>query len=128
MVIFGQEPTAIKCENDFFQLIALICSLITHISVVNIPLILKQQEESIGKFREKIENLKFAEQKLEKCLDGVQMTLTICDSTCDSTRSSSEIFSPGADKAEMAGYYQRILWILYQIEEKLMQVLADNST
>lgn len=119
MNILVENVGNIEFSNEALQLVALICSLLTNVSLLAIPLIIKQREESISGFKDKIERYKNVEQELKKCLDELRAIKIICESS----ENSSEIFSPYADQAEMATYYQRII---YQIESKAKKALPKN--
>ncbi|WP_293127737.1 hypothetical protein [Okeania sp. SIO1I7] len=85
-----------------------------------IPLIIKQREDSISAFKEKIERGKMIEQRLQDCLNELKAIQIICES-CEN---SSEIFSPHAEKAEIAAYYQKVI---YQIHNKSIKVVKEDN-
>lgn len=120
MILLAEAVNDIKFDNEFLQLVALVCSLLTNISLLAIPLIVKQREESISDLKDKIEKGKIVEEELQKCLDELKAIQIICE-YCEN---SSGVFSPYAEKAEIAAYYQNII---YQIHSKSKNVLEQEN-
>ncbi|GGA53398.1 hypothetical protein [Okeania sp. KiyG1] len=117
MFILVKDISNVNFDNEFLRLAALSLSLLANLSFVAVPLIFKQSENRVSNLRKKIDHYEKIEEKLQCCTEELRSIQIICESS----ENASEVFSPDADKAKIAAYYQGMI---YQIKEKIKLTLG----
>ena len=122
MFFLVETVANVQFENEILQFGALICSLLTNISLSVIHLVGQERRESISRLNIKIKDSKIQGQKLAKCVDKLGSIQVICEAT----ENSNQFFSSSADKKEMVSYYQEIISQIHDHTKKALQDEDDN--
>ncbi len=113
------DPTiGSQFNNDLIQLIALICSLLTNITLVSIRSIAKERQASVRSLKFKVRKYEVLRSCLEKLFNELREISLICENSAN----SSEVFAPTADKAKVSAFYHKTIYKIKRKADKILEI------